>query len=104
MIRCWAQNTSTKTTLNFHIWLIKPASCQLLYPFQYMCISTQKQISYSAGCMVGLEPTTSGTTIQRSDQLNYTHHMAKAGFEPASLAYEANKDPLLYFANRNDMI
>lgn len=27
------------------------------------------------GWVVGLEPTTFGTTIRRSNQLNYTHHV-----------------------------
>ena len=27
------------------------------------------------GCGVGLEPTTFRTTIRRSNQLNYTHHV-----------------------------
>lgn len=28
------------------------------------------------GCLVGFEPTTSGTTIRRSNHLNYRHHVA----------------------------
>lgn len=36
------------------------------------------------GWIVGLEPTTSGTTIRRSNQLNYTHHVSSMALLPHS--------------------
>ncbi len=43
------------------------------------------------GWVKGLEPSTPGTTIRCSNQLSYTHHMARQkGFEPLTYCLEGS--------------
>ena len=47
-----------------------------MYPYTAILILfPAKIIKISVGCRMGLEPMTSGSTIRRSDRLNYQHHI-----------------------------
>lgn len=44
----------------------------------YIVVTKKRAIFYGLlfyGWLMGFEPTTSGTTIRRSNQLNYSHHV-----------------------------
>ena len=50
------------------------------------------------GWVKGLEPSTPGTTIRCSNQLSYTHHMARQkGFEPLTYCLEGSCSILLSY-------
>ena len=46
---------------------------------------------FSVGWKIGLEPTTFGTTIRRSNRLSYIHHFAFALAKIRRICYSANK-------------
>ncbi len=51
------------------------------------------------GWVMGLEPTTPGTTIRCSNQLSYTHHILvrQEGFEPPTYCLEGSCSILLSY-------
>ena len=60
--------------------MISPTGFVHITPyFEFPSYSQQKSpeenLQDLEGCQVGLEPTTFGTTIRHSNQLNYWHHV-----------------------------
>ena len=56
------------------------------------------QSRFLVGWVMGLEPTTPGTTIRCYYQLSYTHHMARQkGFEPLTYCLEGSCSILLSY-------
>ena len=50
----------------------------------------------SMGWVMGLEPTTLGTTIRCSNQLSYTHHIRLLNTPQMELARQKGLEPLAY--------
>ena len=76
-----------------------------LTTWRHPCVEKRKQGLGSlpipvlrVGWVMGLEPTTPGTTIRCYYQLSYTHHMARQkGFEPLTYCLEGSCSILLSY-------